>query len=138
MLQVPLSVLYLQVWLQYWKCMKKFKFHNAYTSWLIILPNMKAIKPNDLRICIHKVYIYWKFMKTLKSHNSCKNLESKWWYNMINYTWPIILPNMKVIGPMIEQTDTKKLYDTLLSYTGHKKTFVFKKKKISVPIFFPW
>jgi hypothetical protein len=71
--------------------MKKFKSHNSnkiiesknnriymyYTSWPIILSNMKAIRPTTSESCIHKAYLNWKCMKMLKSHNSYKNCRIK-------------------------------------------------------------
>jgi hypothetical protein len=37
---------------------------------------------------------------------------------------------MDVSGPMIEQTDTEKPYDPMLSYAGHKNK-LFSRKKIA-------
>jgi hypothetical protein len=103
---------------------KVFKFHNHknhcfkvpvyminYTSWPIILPNMKAIGPTDTksnyvgnaldqrlnRSCIH-------VMKSKSPITPAKIIESKCQDNMINYTsWLIILPDMKAIGPMTSE-----------------------------------
>jgi hypothetical protein len=76
-----------------------------------------------------------EFKNLCRSHNSWKIVKSKWWYNKINYTWPIILPNMKVIRPMIEQTNTEKLYDLLLSYAEHKKHLFWRKQNCSSHLF---
>jgi hypothetical protein len=75
--------------------MVNYTYHqSSYHIW-------KLSEQRPQRNCIHKVQLYWICMMTFKSYNSYKYHWIKMaWYNMINYTsWPIILPNMKVIGP---------------------------------------
>ena len=94
--------------------MVNYTYHqSSYHIW-------KLSEQRPQRNCIHKVQLYWICMMTFKSYNSYKNHWIKMaWYNMINYTsWPIILPNMKVIGP----TNSEELHSQSETGQTNQKT----------------